>query len=166
MRWLSLLCLLGSFPAIQAADRPNVLFIAVDDLRPELGTYGAQHIQSPNIDRLAKRSTQFDRAYCMVPTCGASRSAMMTSIRPAHNRFTSFLTRADVDAPHVDGLHTHFKKNGYHTVSLGKVFHNRADSVHGWSEEPWRAGAFTYHLPENREIQRKKIGSGNKAIIS
>ena len=68
MRWVFLLSLLGSFPAIQAKDRPNVLFIAVDDLRPELGTYGAQHIQSPNIDRLAKRSTQFDRAYCMVPT--------------------------------------------------------------------------------------------------
>jgi len=112
MRWVFLLSLLGSFPAIQAKDRPNVLFIAVDDLRPELGTYGAQRIQSPNIDRLAKRSIQFDRAYCMVPTCGASRSAMMTSIRPAHNRFTSFLTRADVDAPQVDGLHTHFKKNG------------------------------------------------------
>ena len=164
MRWTSLLSVLFWFAvaSVAAADRPNVLFIAVDDLRPELKCYGASQIHSPNIDRLANRSMLFERAYCMVPTCGASRSAMMTSIRPAHNRFTSFLTRADVDAPHVDGLHTHFKKNGYHTVSLGKVFHNRSDSAHGWSEEPWRAGAFTYHLPENREIQRKKIGSGTK----
>ena len=164
MRWTSLLSVLFWFAVVSvvAADRPNVLFIAVDDLRPELKCYGAGQIHSPNIDRLAKRSMLFERAYCMVPTCGASRSALMTSLRPAHNRFINFLTRADVDAPHVDGLHTHFKKNGYHTVSLGKVFHHRSDSAHGWSEEPWRTGAFAYHLPENRRIQRKKSGSGTK----
>jgi arylsulfatase A-like enzyme len=164
MRSTSMLFVLFWFAVVSvaAADRPNVLFIAVDDLRPELKCYGASQINSPNIDRLAKRSMLFERAYCMVPTCGASRSSLMTSLRPAHNRFINFLTRADVDAPHVDGLHTHFKKNGYHTVSLGKVFHHRSDSSHGWSEEPWRAGAVVYHLPENRRIQREKVGSGTK----
>ena len=164
MRWTSLLSVLFCFAvaSVAAADRPNVLFIAVDDLRPELRCYGAAHIHSPNIDRLAKRSTLFERAYCMGPTCGASRSSLMTSLRPAHNRFINFLTRADEDAPQVDGLHTHLKKNGYHTVSLGKVFHHRSDSAHGWSEEPWRVGGIAYHLPENRRIQREKSGSGTK----
>ena len=146
MRFVSLLpFFLAVVP--MAAERPNVLFIAVDDLRPELRCYGATHIHSPNIDRLAKRSMLFERAYCMVPTCGASRSSLMTSLRPSHNRFINFLTRADEDAPQVDGLHTHFKKNGYHTVSLGKVFHQPSDSAHGWSEAQWRAGGMTQHLP-------------------
>ncbi len=164
MRWTFLLSVLFCFAVVSVAtaDRLNVLFIAIDDLRPELKCYGAGQIHSPNIDRLARRSMLFERAYCMVPTCGASRSSLMTSLRPAHNRFINFLTRADVDAPHVDGLHTHFKKNGYHTVSLGKVFHHRSDSAHGWSEEPWRADAFAYHLSENRRIQREKSGSGTK----
>ena len=94
---MRLVSLLPFFLALvsMAAERPNVLFIAVDDLRPELRCYGATHIHSPNIDRLAKRSMLFERAYCMVPTCGASRSSLMTSLRPAHNRFMNFLTRAD-----------------------------------------------------------------------
>jgi iduronate 2-sulfatase len=104
-----------------AAERPNVLFIAVDDLRPELRCYGATHIHSPNIDRLAKCSMLFERAYCMVPTCGASRSSLMTSLRPSHNRFINFITRADEDAPQVDGLHTHFKKNGYQRSRWGEA---------------------------------------------
>ena len=105
---MRLLTILPFFLAVVsvAAERPNVLFIAVDDLRPELRCYGATHIHSPNIDRLAKRSMLFERAYCMVPTCGASRSSLMTSLRPSHNRFINFLTRADEDAPQVDGLHT------------------------------------------------------------
>ena len=84
---MRLVSLLPFFLAVvsMAAERPNVLFIAVDDLRPELRCYGATHIHSPNIDRLAKRSMLFERAYCMVPTCGASRSSLMTSLRPAHN---------------------------------------------------------------------------------
>lgn len=81
----------GVFGLVQAAvpandtTRPNVLFIAVDDLRPELACYGQQHIHSPNIDRLAKRGMLFERAYCMVPTCGASgpTSSDSPSIRTA-----------------------------------------------------------------------------------
>ena len=67
----------------------NVLFIAVDDLRPELNFYGAHHIKSPNLDKLAKESLVFNRAYCNVPVCGASRASLMTGLRPARNRFLS-----------------------------------------------------------------------------
>ena len=125
MRFVSLLpFFLAVVP--MAAERPNVLFIAVDDLRPELRCYGATHIHSPNIDRLAKRSMLFERAYCMVPTCGASRSSLMTSLRPSHNRFINFLTRADEDAPQVDGLHTHFKKTATTRSRLARCSTNRA----------------------------------------
>ncbi len=77
--FLTLLC--GAFA--QAAKRPNVLFIAVDDLRPQLACYGKTFMHSPNIDKLAERGVLFERAYCMVPTCGASRASLMTGVRPA-----------------------------------------------------------------------------------
>ncbi|MBI1247705.1 sulfatase-like hydrolase/transferase [bacterium] len=129
-----------------AADRPNVLFIAVDDLRPELGCYGKPHIVSPNIDRLASQGTVFERAYCMVPTCGASRAALMTSIRPARDRFVTYLASAEKEVPDITTLNTHFKNAGYYTVSNGKVFHHPEDNAHGWSEKPWRPKAPTYKL--------------------
>lgn len=155
-------CPLGSSNAL-AADRPNVLFIAIDDLRPELNCYGRTHIHSPNIDRLASQGTLFERAYCMVPTCGASRAALMTGIRPANNRFKSYLTRADEDVPGITTLNTHFKNSGHTTVSLGKIFHHKQDNASGWSETPWGPGgglATQYQVPENlemhRELQRKE----------
>ncbi|MDR1269291.1 MAG: sulfatase-like hydrolase/transferase, partial [Planctomycetaceae bacterium] len=81
------------------ADKPNVLFIAIDDLRTELGCYGNDRIKSPNIDRLAKQGTIFEHAYCMVSVCGASRSALLTGTRPKYNRFVSAHIYASKDAP-------------------------------------------------------------------
>lgn len=134
---------------LQAADRPNVLFIAVDDLRPELGCYGKPHIHSPNIDRLASQGTVFERAYCMVPTCGASRAALMTSIRPAPKRFVTHLASAEKEVPNITTLNTHFKNAGYTTISNGKIFHHPSDNAKGWTEEPWRPKAPAYKLPES-----------------
>ena len=78
-----------------APQKPNVLFIVVDDLRPELGCYGKEYIQSPNIDRLAKRGMVFDRAYCQQAVCSPSRTAVMTGVRP--------------DTSKVWDLNTHFR---------------------------------------------------------
>ena len=64
------------------SDRLNVLFIASDDMRPELGCYGARHIHSPNLDRLAARGTTFLRAYCQQAVCSPSRTSLMTGLRP------------------------------------------------------------------------------------
>ncbi|MEM8733908.1 MAG: sulfatase [Planctomycetota bacterium] len=136
------------------ADRPNVLFIAVDDLRPELGCYGKQHIVSPHIDELARTGVLFERSYCMVPTCGASRASLMTSVRPSPNRFVNYLAWAEKDAASAIPLHTHFKANGYWTESLGKIFHHKADHVGGWSTPPWRSSQSGY---QNTPQMKKDI---------
>ncbi|GAA4426625.1 sulfatase [Bremerella cremea] len=136
-------------PTLYAADRPNVLFIAVDDLRPELGCYGKSHMVTPNIDRLAGQGTLFERAYCMVPTCGASRAALLTSIRPARDRFITHLASAEEEVPNITTLNTWFKDAGYHTVSNGKIFHHPQDNEHGWSEKPWRPKGPTFKLKES-----------------
>ena len=73
-----------------AAERPNILFISVDDLRPELGCYGNTAIQSPNIDRLAESGIVFEEAYCQVPVCGATRASLMTGLYPTENRFVTY----------------------------------------------------------------------------
>jgi len=143
LRCLALATLVAALPppapSSAAADRrPNVLFIAVDDLRPQLGCYGCERMVSPNLDKLAEGGIVFNRSYCMVPTCGASRASLMTGIRPARNRFVNYLAWAERDAPGVTTLNTHFKRHGYYTVSLGKVFHHPTDNAQGWSEPAWR----------------------------
>ena len=163
MMYRSLLLLIALFCAAPAfaAERPNVLFIAVDDLRPELACYGKQHIHSPHIDKLAESSVLFERAFCMVPTWGASRASLMTGIRPARNRFVNYLTWAERDAPHATTMNTQFKQNGYYTASLGKIFHHPADNRQGWSEPAWRPkGVQWYQRPENQEkhAARQKLG--------
>jgi len=89
---------------------PNILFIAVDDLRPELNTYGASYIQSPNIDLLAEEGVQFNRAYCNFDSCGASRAIVLTGLRATRNRFVSYSTKKDIDAPLAVSLPLIFKK--------------------------------------------------------
>ncbi len=125
--------------AVAETAKPNVLFIAVDDLRPELGCYGNTWIKSPHIDRLAARGTVFSRAYCQVPTCVASRASLLTGLRPTVQRFKSFSTFAEKDAPGAMTLPEEFKKDGYHCISNGKVFHHPEDTAdRSWSEPPWR----------------------------
>jgi iduronate 2-sulfatase len=115
-------------------EAPNVLFIAVDDLRPELLCYGRELISSPNIDRLAAEGTRFDRSYCNIPVCGASRASLMTGLRPARNRFLSYLSRADEEAPGIITLPGHFRNHGYYTISNGKIFHHDNDDSASWNE--------------------------------
>jgi len=116
---------------------PNVLFIAVDDLRPELNCYGASHIKSPSIDKLASESLVFDRAYCNIPVCGASRASLMSGVRPGRYRFINYSTRLDVDYPGVLSLPKHFRDHGYTTISNGKIYHHADDDTTAW-DEIWR----------------------------
>jgi len=129
--------------------QPNVLFIAVDDLRPELGCYGVDHIKTPNIDRLAAESTVFTRAYCQQAVCAPSRNSLMTGLRPdamgIHDLYTFFRLKV----PDVTTLPQHFKNNGYYTERTGKIYHtghgNQDDSL-SWSQPAvplWRPEPIT-----------------------
>ncbi len=117
--------------------RHNVLFIAVDDLRPQLRCYGHEQMISPNIDRLAGGGTLFERTYCQVPICGASRASLLSGCRPDTTRIHYLKPKLDETMPDVLTLPQHFRNNGYTTVSLGKVYHVGDDDKKGWSQPPW-----------------------------
>lgn len=136
----SLLSCTGNTKKDQSSEQPNILFIAVDDLRPELGCYGETHIHSPNIDRLASQGTRFDRSYCNIPVCGASRASLMTGLRPARNRFLTYYTWIDEDAPGVTTLSKHFMDHGYTSISNGKILHHDLDAADSW-DEIWHPGS-------------------------
>ena len=132
----------------------NILFIAVDDLRPQIASYGKEFMHTPNIDRLAARGVLFEHAYVMVPTCGASRASLMSGVRPSPNRFVNYLAWAERDAPGAVTLNSQFKNNGYTTISLGKVFHHPEDNVAGWSEPPWRSKIDDYKDADAQDAAR------------
>lgn len=118
------------------ANRLNILFITFDDLRPELGCYGKPFMHTPHIDRLAASSVQFNHAYCQVPVCGASRASLFSGLQPTPQRFVSFLTRLEDDAPEAIPLHTHLRNHGYVTFAHGKVLHHADDCAAGWTKPP------------------------------
>jgi arylsulfatase A-like enzyme len=140
------LILLSSFCILQSsfAAQPNILFIAVDDLRPELGCYGAKHIQSPNIDRLASRATVFERAYCQVAVCNPSRNSLLSGCRPDTTGVFDNQHFLRSNLPDVITLPQHFKNNGYTSLSVGKIFHHSerepGDDPQSWSEPAWYHG--------------------------
>ncbi len=144
--------------------RPNILFIAVDDLRPELGCYGSAQARTPHIDKLASQAMRFDRAYCQVAVCGASRASLMTSILPTARRFLNAETRADQDVPDATTLPQVFKDAGYVTQSNGKIFHSREDSAEkSWSEPAWtpknpKAPTLGLDPATNQKLSAKKRG--------
>ena len=113
----------------------------MDDLRPELATYGASHIISPNIDKLANKGMKFTNAYCNVPVCGASRASMLTGMLPTKNRFLDYNTFVEKETPNAITLPQLFKNNGYTTISNGKIYHHLDDRENDW-DEVWRPYAF------------------------
>ena len=138
--------------------RPNVLFIAVDDLRPQLKAYGAAAMVTPNMDRLAAEGRLFNRHYVQCPTCGASRYALMTSRRPrsaaatSNNAFANLFQNTN-DPQNPNSLPQAFRFAGYKTVGLGKLSHapdgGASEMPGAWDEaymtsgiwaDPW--GAF------------------------
>ena len=133
----------------RAAEKPNVLFIALDDLRPELGCYGAKHIQSPNIDALAAHGLLFERAYCQQAVCNPSRASVLSGCRPDTTRVQANNTFLRPMMPDVVTLPQLFKNNGWHALSLGKIFHHSekepGDDPQSWSEPSWYHGTPYQH---------------------
>jgi arylsulfatase A-like enzyme len=128
----------GALAVEARREKPNVLFLPVDDLRPELGCYGHPMIQSPHIDRLAAEGMLFERAYVQQAVCAPSRASLLTGTRPDTTRIYDLRTPVRKRMPDVLTLPQHFRENGYQTVSLGKVYHHRRDdNGKGWSVPAW-----------------------------
>ena len=114
-------------------NKMNVLFIAVDDLRPQLGCYGQDFVQSPNIDQLAAEGVLFERAYCQQSVCAPSRASVLSGCRPDTTTIYDLQTPLRSVMPDVLSLPQHFKQHDYETRSIGKIYHHRSDDLQGWS---------------------------------
>lgn len=173
-------------------ERPNVLFICIDDLRPELGCYGANYIKTPNIDKLGNSGIVFTNHFVQVPTCGASRASMLTGMLPRTRDHLSneagkiFISgRPEGEKPETF-IH-HLRRNGYYTVGIGKISHYVDGLLYGytdpvgserelpnsWSEllfDPgkWKTGwnaFFGYSDGENRQSMKGKVKPYEKADV-
>jgi arylsulfatase A-like enzyme len=116
---LSALCAADAPPV---ASKPNILFIAIDDLRTSLGCYGDKLAKSPNIDRLASQGLMFNRAYCHQAVCGPSRASLLTGRLPDNTRVWHNRNLFRSTLPDAVTLPQLFKNNGYQALSFGKVF--------------------------------------------
>ncbi|MBD3322290.1 MAG: sulfatase-like hydrolase/transferase, partial [Chitinivibrionales bacterium] len=121
------------------ADKPNVLFVVVDDLRPQLGCYGQEWIISPHTDRLAEEGILFERAYCQQALCAPSRASVLSGCRPDTIGIYDLFHPVRSTVPDILTLPQHFKNNGYETVSIGKVYHHADDDLQGWSAPPFQS---------------------------
>jgi arylsulfatase A-like enzyme len=149
--------------------RPNVLFIAVDDLRPQLHCYGQTQMITPNFDRLAARGMLFERAYCQQAVCAPSRVSLLTGCRPDITKVTDLKTPLPTVRPDLVTLPKHFRDNGYATVSLGKIFHHgQTDDPNGFSEEVWQpaGGSAAYATEASRQLveERRKTAAPDARV--
>ena len=142
----------------------NILFIAVDDLRPELGCYGKPEIHSPNIDQLAASGVLFNRAYCQYPICHVSRASILSGLRPESPRFDSRPSLLRKKVPELVTLPQQFKEHGYHTQAFGKIYHGAFEKANvgrtfddppSWSVETWLGSPQYYFTPHGIEVARQ-----------
>lgn len=160
----------------RASPRPtNVLFIAVDDLRPALGCYGDQEVLSPNIDRLASTGVTFTRAYCQYPICRASRPSVLTGLRPdsmGRNVRPSAIRRLHPDLITLPQL---FKNHGYHTQSFGKIYHGSFETAYAgrsfddpasWSAPGWFGSPQYYFTREGMAVARDVYAKKAKEVAT
>lgn len=137
--------------------RRNVVFIAVDDLRPALRCYGDQTARTPNIDRLARRGTLFNRAYCQQAVCGPSRASLMTGRRPDTIEVWDLATHFRKTTPDVVTLPQHFKQHGYHSQCVGKIYHGKK----ALQDSPSWSAPEKFNVPVKREqyvLQKNRPG--------
>jgi arylsulfatase A-like enzyme len=159
------LCILTALFAftLQAAGgvppRPNVLFIAVDDLNHWVGHLGRNpQVKTPNIDRLARKGVTFTRAYCAAPVCNPSRTAIMSGMRPS----TTGVYHNPIDyRPHVlpeQTLNSHFRKHGYFVAGAGKIYHGGGGRLDEWDDYMRGGGGEPKGKLDDRSVGGIKFG--------
>jgi len=156
-------CSLKNTSGEEENPKPNILFIPVDDLRPEFGAYGAEFVKTPHMDRLASQGVTFLRAYCQQAVCNPSRASLLTGLRPDSIQVWDLRTDFRDNVPDVITLPQFFKQQGYTTIGLGKAFHNNDPDTISWTLTPENIDGFpfdpdaVYVNEENLEIQEMKI---------
>jgi iduronate 2-sulfatase len=178
MKSLSLLALLTLTLTAAAAEKLNVLFIASDDMRPQLGCYGDATVKSPNLDALARRGLVFNRSYVQQALCSPSRISMLSGRYPHTTGIFEIGRPLRATMPEITTLPQHFKNNGYHTRSLGKIYHVGIDDDASWTIPAWHSkkprvspatqAAVAKYLADAKaqgvEIPQRGPGSRNAAI--
>lgn len=163
--------ILGCALSLSAQKTPNVLFIAIDDLKPEIGAYGADYVVTPHMDALADQGVTFTNAHCQQAVCGPSRASLMTGMRPDYTGVWDLKTRMRDINPDILAMPEHFRNQGYNTVAVGKIYDPRCvdkqydlpswsvpyseSSQYTYPEEYGAPGLSYYALPENKAIVHK-----------
>lgn len=149
LQYLSLILLLTIQVFSQQNTKPNILFIAIDDLKPILGCYGDSLIKTPNIDRLAKMGTVFMSNYCQQAVCGPTRASIMTGKRPDFTQVWDLKTKMRDINPDIVSLPQHLITQGYSTQGIGKIYDSRC--VDKQMDKPsWSVPFFNYFKTEER----------------
>ena len=144
------------------AKQPNVLFIAIDDLKPTLACYGDEVAITPNIDRMARRGTVFLNAHCQWPVCGPSRASIMTSLRPEANGVMNLKTSMRAKNPDVLTLPQHFRNCGYITAGAGKIYDPRCVDNRKTADAPsWSVPFIMPKAPKKVDDDKRFAGAPN-----
>ena len=150
--------------------KKNILFIAIDDMKPILGAYGDNFAISPNIDKLAEQGVVFNNNHCQYAVCGPSRASLLSGQRPDQTKILDLKTLIRDKKPNVTTLPQYFKQNGYNTYGIGKIYDPRSvdnkQDVKSWTKytymsdlkyhEGYDAPVLGYYQnPENLKILAK-----------
>ena len=141
--------------------KKNVLFLAIDDLRPELHCYGHPMVISPNIDALAQSGVLFERSYCQQAVCGPTRASLLTGKRPDTTKVWDLKTHIRSTLPNVVTLQQLFKNNGYFSEGMGKLFHVGLEDPISYSIPHTYGGGVVYAIEENIKL----LSEGGKVTI-
>ena len=158
LAWAGFLLSFGSLSGEPTAPQ-NVLIFFIDDLRPELGSYGVDYIQAPHMDALAAAGVLFERAYCQQGVCAPSRISMLSGQYPDTTGIYDLFTPLRSKHPDTMTLPRYFQARGYFTGSYGKVYHHHTDDKEAWSDLPDVPGA-KYADPETLKSIEQRVDAG------
>jgi iduronate 2-sulfatase len=160
--FVALMSLAAPSSRLPAADktRPNVLYILADDLNTNLGCYGHPLVKSPNIDRLASRGVRFEHAYCNYPVCNASRTSFLSGKRPDTTGVVDNVTPPRTFLKDTVMLPEHFRRSGYTTIKVGKIFHTGKEFEDPRSWDVDIVENSTAKKPPDEQVLRKQGKSG------